>query len=357
VFVGDSVGGSSNGLFRVEADGTGFAKLRDFATTYDAYPRWSPDRQRVVFTYPSGGAGTENALHAITADGATFATIASDTSMRRPRFSPDGSHLAFECGDGGYDYSFQPQDVCVILNVPADVPSMSGMGNGTAKYLTDAISTTLGGSGAFAWNPQNPNQLAVVRDPQWMVGGPFTSEIWLIQADGASAQTLTGPITWNDGPLRIVSMDWAPGGGFIAFEAIDAQSVRGIYRVEVADGTITQLTTPDVQFIDDWRPVVSPDDGEILFARTGDGYSLYRIPSNVPNGEVRISPLLNLDAYSSRWDWSPGGSEIVHATDRLGNYTVIAKIRRTTIEATYLDDVVVVGRGGEVTDRQPSWRP
>jgi Tol biopolymer transport system component len=331
------------------------------------FPRWAPDRGRIVFTYPIEGAGTENALRALSALTDDYATVASDTSMRRPRFSPDGRHLAFECGDGSYDFSFGPQDVCVLVDVPADVPSMSGIGNGLGKYLTDAISSTLGGSGAFAWNPQNPNQLAVVRDPQWVVGGPFTSEIWLINADGTGAQSLTGPITWNDGPIRIASMDWAPGGGFIAFEAIDAQAVRAIYRVELADGTITQLTTAGAQFIDDWRPVVSPDDTEILFARAGDGYSLYRIPSNSPNAEVPVTPLLNLSTWNSAWDWSPDGSAIVHETNRLENGTstgdiMIGTMPRGTVLATYAPGgLTIVGRkrgtGAYIEDRQPSWRP
>jgi Tol biopolymer transport system component len=178
-----------------------------------------------------------------------------------------------------------------------------------------------------------------------------------VNVDGSNQQSLTGPITFDGGPLRIVSLDWAPGGAFIAFEAINTESVRAIYRVEIADGTITQLTTADVQFIDDWRPVVSPDDSEILFARSGDGYELYRIPSDTPNGEVPISPRLNLSTSEGRWDWSPDGSEIVHATDQVGIGTYIATILRTTTQATYLADVVVVGRGGNVEDRQPSWRP
>jgi Tol biopolymer transport system component len=366
VFAGDSAGGLSTGVFRVDPDGNALSRLFSFTPIAEVYPRWAPDRSRIVFTFPIEGAGTENALRAISADGTTFATVASDTSMRRPRFSPDGRHLAFECGDGSYDFSFGPQDVCVLRDVPADVASMSGIGNGLGKYLTDSISGTLGGSGAFAWNPQNPDQLAVVRDPQWFVGGPLTSEIWLVNVDGSNAQSLTGPITFNDGPLRVVSMDWAPGGGFIAFEAIDTQSVRAIYRVELGDGTITQLTTAGAQFIDDWRPVVSPDDSEILFARAGDGYSLYRIPSGTPNAEIRVTPLFNLSPWNGRWDWSPDGSAIVHETSYLEDGTstgdiMVATIPRGTVFDDYIQGLRIVGRtrgtGSYLEDRQPSWRP
>jgi Tol biopolymer transport system component len=206
----------------------------------------------------------------------------------------------------------------------------------------------------------------VVRDPQWFVGGPLTSEIWLVNVDGSNAQSLTGPITFNDGPLRVVSMDWAPGGGFIAFEAIDTQSVRAIYRVELGDGTITQLTTAGAQFIDDWRPVVSPDDSEILFARAGDGYSLYRIPSGTPNAEIRVTPLFNLSPWNGRWDWSPDGSAIVHETSYLEDGTstgdiMVATIPRGTVFDDYIQGLRIVGRtrgtGSYLEDRQPSWRP
>jgi len=230
------------------------------------------------------------------------------------------------------------------------------------------VDANLGGSGAFAWNPQNPDQLAVVRDS--LIPGPvaiWASVIWLINADGSNRQPLTGSILVNDSYVRVVSMDWAPGGGFIAFEGVNGSGERGIHRVELADGTVTALTTSGAQFIDDWRPVVSPDDSEILFARAGDGYSLYRIPSGTPNAEVRVTPLFNLDPSRGRWDWSPDGSAIVHETNRLEDGTstgdiMIGTMPRGTVLATYAPGgLTIVGRkrgtGAYIEDRQPSWRP
>jgi hypothetical protein len=285
--------------------------------------------------------------------------------MRRPRFSPDGRHLAFECGDGGYDYGFLPQDVCVILDVPADVASMSGIGNGTGSTSPTPSAIRSAGPGRSRGTRRTANQLAVVRDPQWVVGGPFTSEIWLVNADGTGAQSLTGPITWNDGPLRIVSMDWAPGAGSSRSRRSTAQFERAIYRVEVANGSITQLTSAAAA-VDDWRPVVSPDDSEILFARAGDGYSLYRIPSGTPNAEVRVTPCSiwthpeaggtgHPTVRDRPRDELPGGRDLDRrrhdrhdaARDDPGHLHRQPQDRRPETRGT----------GAYVEDRQPSWRP
>jgi hypothetical protein len=362
-FAGDSAGGLSSGIFSVLPDGSGQTRLLNFIANGSHHPRWAPDNSKIVFNYVPFGPAALNALAAVSADGTDSATVASDTSMWRPRYSRNGTHLAAECGNGGYPGS--AQDVCVIGNVPATVSAMRNVGNGVGKtYVTDAISTNLGGPGAFAWNPLNDNQLAVVRDTQAFVGGPNTAQIWLVNYDGSGRTALTAPIDLGTNEfVTIYSMDWAPDGSFIAFEAVNqSTSERAIFRVELSDGTVTQLTSPGNGFPSDFRPVVSPGSDRILFAREVDGWVLIHIPSTGATEPLGWNTsVFNFSLSQGGWDWSPDGTEIVHTSSYFaGGGVSIGKILSTTTQATYTDDLVLVGRNaplGAVQDRQPSWRP
>jgi Tol biopolymer transport system component len=363
-FAGDSAGGLGSGVYSVNPNGTNRTQLLGFLANGVHYPRWAPDNSKIVFTYAPPAPTVLNALFAVSADGADSATVAADTSMRRPRYSRNGTHLAFECGNGNYPTT--AQDVCVVGNVPATVSAMRNVGNGGGKtWVTDAISATNDGPGAFAWNPLNDNQLAVVRDTQAFVGGPFTAQIWLVNYDGTGATALTPPIDLSSGEfMRIYSMDWAPGGSFIAFEGVNqSTNERAIFRVELSNGQITQLTAPGTGgWPADYGPVVSPNSAEILFRRDVDGWVLIKVPSTGGTEPLPwMTPAFGIDPQQAGYDWSPDGTEIVHTTDEVASgSTVIAKIKSTTTQATYGTDLVLVGRNGtsfEVQDRQPSWRP
>ena len=344
----------------MDPDGTNLTQLASFTADGAHYPRWAPDRSMIVFSSVQDFL-IGNELQAVSADGGSLVSVVSDTSTWRARFSPDGTHLAFECGDGGYPYS--AQDVCVIASVPADVASMKDIGNSTGKtWITDSVSVDLGGSGAFAWNPLNSAQLAVVRDSQAFVGGPNASKIYLVNIDGSGVTPVTpDPIVVGSDPILIHNMDWAPDGSFIAFEGENVTTGgAAIYRVEISDGTVTQLSFP-ANWEWEYRPVVSPDNSEILFGLDTDGAFLIRMPAG-GGSEVQInSTTFSTSLASWSWDWSPDGSEIVHVTDKwTGGGLVIAKVKSTTTSTTYLNDLVLVGRAataGEIQDRQPTWRP
>jgi hypothetical protein len=242
-----------------------------------------------------------------------------------------------------------------------------GDGNTGKAYVTDSVDITLGGSGAFAWNPQNPDQLAVVRDAEIFAQGPLGSAIWLVNFDGSNPVQLTAPIEIEpEVAVQIFSMDWAPDGSFIVFDGLRTTGERAIFRVEVgAEPTVTQLTFP-ATFQAQYRPVVSPDNSEILFGEENDLWTLMRVPAGGGN-PVQVTPFMNFPLADGQagWDWSPDGAEIVLTTDffpGLPTYpgVFIAKILASTTDQTYDGDVKLVGRfgtSGSVQDRQPSWRP
>ncbi len=150
-------------------------------------------------------------------------------------------------------------------------------------------------------------------------------------------------------------MDWAPDGSFIAFEGTSG-GTRSIFRIEVGTGIVTQLTTQN----QDFGPVVSPDNTEILFGRTNDLWTLMKIPATGGN-VLQMSDYMNFAPAQAGWDWSPDGTEIAVTEDATTGGVVISKIRRETTATSFFSDALAgkLGRRGsfEIQDRQPSWRP
>ncbi|MBE0591333.1 MAG: hypothetical protein IH616_02895, partial [Gemmatimonadales bacterium] len=204
LFAGDSAFGLSTGVFSVASDGTALANVFPTASfpAQAVYPRWSPNRSRIAFGQTPGAGGT-NQLVVVSADGAESAVVVTDTNVALPRWSPDlvGIHLAFTCY--GYDAQFLDlEDVCVIDDVTGPVTSLNGQGDGGGKtFLTQEIvaqqmgtTARLRGPGAFAWNPQNPDQIAVVRDSSDATNGITSSRIYTATYSAGSwtVQPLSG---------------------------------------------------------------------------------------------------------------------------------------------------------------------
>jgi WD40-like Beta Propeller Repeat len=354
VFAGDSAGGLSSGVFRATPSGGRWVRVSPEGANGDVYPRWSPDRSRIVFNRQNP-LDLSNELYMVSGDGTETAAVVADTSSRRARFNSTGQRVAFECGDGFSAI----QDVCVIANVTGPVSGLAGAGNGGAKtYVTAAISPSLPGSGAFAWDPTNPDDLMVVRDS--LLNGQRASQLWRVRYDGTAiaAQIDTVLATPGGDTLMISSVDWSEDGSYIAFAASDQTGTSSIYRYDIG-GAITQLTFPP-PVSPDQRPVISPDGSEILFARSSDGFELYRVARS--GGAVTaVTPLFNHSISQAGWDWSPDGRYIVLTDDTVPSAgVVVVRVLAGTSAASFLADRVVVGRVGvafEVQDRQPSWRP
>ncbi|MDH3495501.1 MAG: hypothetical protein OER21_01945 [Gemmatimonadota bacterium] len=357
LFAGDSTGGAI-GIFRSDPDASNRVNVTSEGAAF-ANPRWSPDRTRI--TYSAGGSfGLTNQLHVISPDGAELAHVTSDTDTSTwfPRYNSTGQHLAFECGN-----RFAEVDVCVVPNVDGPILSLEGVGNGAGKvFVTDFDQVNRKtGPGAFAWDPQNPDRLAFVRDS---LG---TSRIYTALFDGSDVQPLSPDfMDVGSGPLQIVGgLDWSPDGTQLAFSAADPQTgIAKLFTIPRTGGDPTQLTFgPD----DDGRPLFSPNNSQILFGRNLEaaGYcslDAWRINTD-GSGEVQVTneAICDFSEDLLGFDWSPDGTEIViTGFDGQGNLLIYA-IKNTTTAATYLADRRIAGRGAAgpfvVRDIQPSWRP
>jgi Tol biopolymer transport system component len=376
VFAGDSMGGLSSGIFTVNRDGTGLTNvvpITSVSLNRMVYPRWAPNRSRIVYGLEEpSGPSNQNHLFVVSADGAEQARIVSDTNAAGARWSPDAAHLAFVCYGYAPQTFQQMEDVCVIDDVTGTVASLAGRGDGTGKvFVTDRVPNPAGralGSGAFAWDPTNPDRIAFVRDSMDATGGWQSSRIYTALFDGTrwNVQALSPDVMAPGGsPLQITSawLSWTMDGSRIAFSAVDQQYRSHIYAIN-RDGTGLAQLTATADF--DGNPSYAPSGEELLFTRSlaGTGGFDAWIMSADGSGQRQVTAenVGDYDVTLLGYDWSFDGQEIVLTgfETPYGNLFIF-RIPRTTTAATYFANRVLIGRGadpgGYVRDIQPSWRP
>ena len=346
-FSSDSAGGLPlfSGLIRTNASSTFRVNVSPEGRLFDAYPRWSPDRARLVHT-------PNDSLKIVDAgEGGTSVQLVTDMWARRARYSPNGIHLAFECGGIASGIT----DVCTIADVTNPA---AGMGDGTGKaVVTDSVNAGLSGPPAFAWNPTNPSQLAVVRDT--LILGWATSRVYLMNYDGTGVTLLrTLP-----GARRIVeTMDWSPDGTMLAFSVRnDSTGGQQIWTLTVPGGVVDTVSAP--AGFGAVLPVFSPDGAEILFLRDAGSCEMHYVITSAATGVERVEIPTTLyceGATDAGHDWSPDGSQMVLVDGSLTEPNLVYVVPSSVAAASYLSLRSLVGWPLgflNASSRNPSWRP
>ena len=352
LFAGDSGLGLSKGVFCNNPNGAGRFNVSAKWGFGDVNPRYSPDRQRVAYTYDSTGAAQ---LWVASWAGDTNALVVSDTlGASHPRWSPNGLHLGYQCGA-------RP---CVILDATPSLPLLS---QSPRRVFNDVVPTRPTGSGSFAWDPRSPDRLVFALDSLTNDAIPkTTSALYTASFNGAGVTQLTPqPLDFGGGVLRISDIDWSPRGDVIVFSAADTLSRSKLYAIN-RDGTGLRQLTKGAD--SDFRPVVSPDGAQVLFLRnlasSGCSVDYWRIGIDGA-GEQAVTNEGFCDVITNGLghDWSPDGTEIVLVgAGPTGQYNgfMVYRLPAATTAATYVTTRVPVrglDSGAFSNDMQPSWRP
>jgi len=220
----------------VNVDGTDLRWLVAGGWPVTGSPRWSPDGSKLAF-----GRGS---LHVINADGTGEKTLGSYTGAR---WSPDGTRFA---AIGGPD-DWNPD----IWIVPADGGPQVNLTR-SASPETEAV-----------WSPDG-RQLAFTRRTMRGQYGPgYYEDVWVMNANSLYQRRLTSSSGAPDyaGARR---PRWSPDGKLVMFESSSLGYNEDIYTIR-PDGTgLLNLTnTPDLSESGaEW----SPDGTKILFRSEGE---------------------------------------------------------------------------------------
>ena len=305
-------------------------------------PRIAPDAGRIVYLRSGFDIMKDrgrSSLWIINADGSDHRPLASGpNSYSQPRWSPDGSRLAFVSAEDGRAQIF-----------------VRWMDTGQEAKLTDLTRSP----GGLAWSPDGrwlafsmfvPHddgtlQAEMPPAPKGADWGPALTVIdqlnyradgagyleeghehlFVLPAEGGTPRQLT------TGPYDHGNAQWSAGGAALIFSANRHENGERdprnseIYEVTIADGSIRQLT--DRQGPDN-APRISPDGRRIAYTGFDDRYQGYQVTrlyvmNRDGSGSRLISGGFDRDVQSAQWSANSRG--LFFQYDEAGN-TKIAYI-------------------------------
>ncbi len=278
----------------------------------------SPDGQRVAYVLAESALGvgepsSRSSIWVVGVDGGEPCQVSEGaTTDRSPRWSPDGSRLAFRSDR-------EKRGRAQVYLLPP--------GTGESRRLTDFG----GGVSDFEWAPDGKSIVVVASDPN-----PERDEgddrilyedearygrLWIVDVETGAARRVT---TADE---QIWEFCWAPDGSAIA--AITSETPHRwdwyrarLSRIDVASGEITMLHQPERQLA---RPVWSPD-GKWIAVTT----SIWSDPG-MTGGDVLLvaadgSEVRHLGGNDARSHltvhWEPGGRSLLTGTMERGTAAV-----------------------------------
>ena len=338
-------------LVRRSADSPGVTIGRTTQVTRDAGlevdPALSPDGTAIAYA-----AGPANAMQIYVrqVNGGRPVALTSDTTdnFRWPRWSPDGSQIAYQSNDGIYVVPALGGPPRRLTRVdPASLGPAPGWGSPITGFdwspdgariawtngFTDSVIRVValaGGEpiplkapyGAFspAWSPDGRSIALAVGNPAFIFGTGYfgnvgATALWSVPLDGSGATRLTGDSNLN------VSPQFSPDGRDL-FWVSDRDGSRDVYRQRLRDG-ITPVGTPrrlttgaDAQGVS-----VSRDGARMAYSRLNTWSAIWSIPVP-PHGPVSIRGAVRITTGNETIedvDVSPDGRWLVFDSDRGGN--------------------------------------
>ena len=247
------------------------------------------------------------------------ALTAGRSAVNFPRWSPDGSKIAFIAQADGDNPTAQVfvlgmngGDIRQVTHAPDDVQQIEWSPDGRMiAYVTaDAAAPSSASKYDDAFEVNNNDFLATA--------AATPNQIWLTAADGSWHRRLTsGPMglpSMNATYATTSAMRWSPDGKYIAFARLPSAVEDDEYRqdiqiVDVASGALHKLTPGVYQMM----PSFSPDGSQTLFAYPHDGD--YNQGNEIFAAPTGGGPARSLTAALDRnvlvAKWMPDGQNIL----------------------------------------------
>jgi len=221
-------------------------------TTNVSAPRWSPDGTRIAYISHFNGVINDTTnlpippdLWIVSADGGAPVQMTDHLDLRNPRWSPDGTKIAFVV-DGGKAGIYTID----VAGKRGPVPLFRGA-DGTPFRVT--ADTTDAGS------------------PRWSPDGTTIAFTWLSgrhRRIGFVSSTGGIPVAPILSPDNQAGPEWSPGGSQIVF-LTEIDGMSELYFAPFAGGSGVRLTYSDLW--DDFDPRWSPDGKKIAFVSQAGG--------------------------------------------------------------------------------------
>lgn len=268
-------------IYAVPPDGAGAFRVLEISES----PRivghldWSTTGKRLAFALAQGD---RNDIYTTDLATSTLHNLTAGTPSGGvdPRWSPDGTHLVYVCGD------YEP-DICVI--------GADGSGH---VQLTAYPSRDINPS----WSPDGS---AVV----YQTSRDGIADIYILKLDDLTERDLTQGVSQNARP------SWSPDGKAILFQS-DRDGSMDIFTISPEGTQIMNLTRNDALDVD---PQWSPDGNLIAFRSDRDGtWDLFVMKRN---GNTTINLTAGWGPIST-YTWSPDSQCLAFVSTREGNSNI-----------------------------------
>ena len=325
-------------------------------------PQVSPDGKRIAYVRQSGDVMTDRNRAAIwlvdVASGRQQPLVAGAGSYASPRWSPDGTRLAYSSSDqGGAQLWVQwlaSGAASRITNLPDAPESLAWSPDGRQIAYTMRVpgeGLKLGKApdkpeGAQWAPPLEVYDRATYRTDEGGYIKPGHARIFVVSADGGAPRQLSFGEFDDDGPV-----EWTPDGRTLLFHSIrraDWQrdfNNQDVYVLDLASGSIRALTSRDGP---DANPLPSPDGSRIAYfgfddtRRTYENTELY-VMNRDGSGQRSLSGPLDVSIDAAQW--SPDGRSLVVSYDRQG----VKKLARLGLDGNLRE--LASGLAGSALDR------
>ena len=306
-------------------------------------PRISRDGRRIAYVRRSGDIMTDRMRSAIwlidTATGEQAPLVAGPGSHFSPRWSPDGSRIAYiSTAEGGaaqlYVRWLDSGEAVRITGLPNAPSSIAWSPDGRQiayVMLVPQERSRLGRTPSRPEGAQWAEPLQQITSVQYRADGegfvrPGFRHLFVVPADGGAPRQLTFGDFHHDGPI-----DWSGDGRFVYLSANRSPDwerepeTSDVYAVDVAAATLRRLTD---RAGPDGAPVVSPDGRRIAYLGYDDrGYAYTQTQLYVMDrdGSNRRALTGGLDREVGSPVWAADSRSVYVSYDESGS-TEVARV-------------------------------